>query len=75
MRGSRRNLTKGDVASLKMPVLVAVGSDDRIGGDPERLAALIPQGQAFVIQGRDHNLAVGDRTHKAAAIEFLNQRR
>jgi hypothetical protein len=56
-------------------VLVAVGSDDKIGGDPERLAALIPQGHAFVIAGRDHNLAVGDRTHKAAALEFLSSGR
>lgn len=75
MRGSRRGLTAHDVATFKMPVLVAVGSEDRIGGDPERLAALIPQGQAFVIKGRDHNLAVGDRTHKAAALEFLSQTR
>jgi pimeloyl-ACP methyl ester carboxylesterase len=75
MRGSRRGLTAQEVATLTMPVLVAVGSDDKIGGDPERLAALIPQGHAFVIAGRDHNLAVGDRTHKAAALEFLSSGR
>ncbi len=74
MRGSRRGLTAADVATLPMPVLVAVGSQDLIGGDPHRLAALIPKGQAFVIEGRDHNLAVGDRTHKAAALEFLSHR-
>jgi pimeloyl-ACP methyl ester carboxylesterase len=75
MRGSRRGLIAQEVATLTMPVLVAVGSDDKIGGDPERLAALIPQGHAFVIAGRDHNLAVGDRTHKAAALEFLSSGR
>ena len=75
MRGSRRGLTAQEVATLTMPVLVAVGSDDKIGGDPERLAVLIPQGHSFVIAGRDHNLAVGDRTHKAAALEFLSSGR
>ncbi len=74
MRGSRRGLTAADVATLPMPVLVAVGSEDLIGGDPYPLASMIPHGQAFVIEGRDHNLAVGDRTHKAAALEFLSHR-
>ena len=74
MRGSRRGLTAHDVATLVTPVLVAVGSRDHIGGDPQRLATLIPKGQAFVIEGRDHNLAVGDRTHKAAVVDFLSQR-
>jgi hypothetical protein len=34
----------------------------------------MPKGEAFVIPGRDHMKAVGDRAHKAAVIDFLNRR-
>ena len=58
-------------ARLAMPVLVAAGSKDEIAGSPERLAALVPGGQALVIPGRDHMLAVGDRVFKAGVLDFL----
>lgn len=71
MRGSRKGLTQAEVAHIKAPLLIAVGSDDTIAGDPFRLSSLIPGSEVFVIEGRDHNLAVGDRTHKAAVLDFL----
>lgn len=71
---SRRQITPEEVATLRMPVLVAVGSDDEIAGSPGALASLIPHGEAFVIPGRDHMKAVGDRRHKAAVLEFLARR-
>jgi pimeloyl-ACP methyl ester carboxylesterase len=74
IRGTRQTLSRADVGRLPMPVLVAVGSNDRIAGPPEELAALIPEGQALVIPGRDHMLAVGDRTFKAGVLEFLARR-
>jgi hypothetical protein len=55
-------------------VLVAVGSEDVVGGSAEELAALIPGAEAFVISGRDHMKSVGDRSHKEAVLAFLRRR-
>jgi pimeloyl-ACP methyl ester carboxylesterase len=74
IRGSRASLTAADLARVSCPVLVSVGTRDPIAGDPHRLAALFPNGTAFDIPDRDHNLAVGDRTHKARVLEFLAHR-
>lgn len=74
IRGSRQTLTREKVAEISMPVLVSVGTKDTIAGDPHALADLIPNGEAFDIEGRDHNLAVGDRTHKEAVTSFLARR-
>lgn len=73
MRSSRVKISSDALSKLTMPVLVAVGTDDLVGGDPGDLAAFIPKGQAFHIKGRDHMKAVGDRTFRAAVIEFLNE--
>lgn len=59
------------LASLKTPVLIAVGTKDDIAGSPHGLAALMPRAQAFDIKDRDHMMAVGDRTFKARALAFL----
>ncbi len=74
IRSSRDPLTLDRLATLKCPVLVAVGSDDVIGGSAADLAKLIPGAEAFVIEGRDHMKAVGDRTYKDAVAEFLARR-
>jgi pimeloyl-ACP methyl ester carboxylesterase len=71
--GTRRPLFAGEVAQISVPVLVAVGTEDEIGGSAEALAALIPDGEAFNIPGRDHMKAVGDKRHKQAAIAFLDR--
>ena len=71
---SRQVLAPEELVRLSVPVLVAVGSDDRIAGSPEALAALIPGAEAFLIPGRDHMKAVGDRKHKARVLEFLERR-
>lgn len=74
IRGSRQTLTREIIRTISMPVLVSVGTRDAIAGDPHALADLIPHGEAFDIPGRDHNLAVGDRAHKAAVQSFLARR-
>ena len=74
VRGSRRSLTPAELARIAQPALVAVGARDTIAGDPHKLAALLPQGTAFDIPGRDHNLAVGDKAFKAGALDFLARR-
>jgi pimeloyl-ACP methyl ester carboxylesterase len=74
LRGSRQTLSRAEVGRIAVPVLVAVGSEDPIAGSPQELAALIPGARAFVVPGRDHMLAVGDRTFKSAVLDFLAQR-
>jgi pimeloyl-ACP methyl ester carboxylesterase len=71
IRSARDPITPAALATLACPVLVAVGSDDVIGGKAEDLARHIPGARAFTIEGRDHMKAVGDRSYKAAVTEFL----
>jgi pimeloyl-ACP methyl ester carboxylesterase len=74
IRGSRQTLSRAEVASIMAPILVAVGTKDKVAGDAHELAVLIPGARALDIPDRDHMLAVGDKVFKAAAIDFLNQR-
>jgi pimeloyl-ACP methyl ester carboxylesterase len=71
IRGSRQHLTEAEAAAITCPVLVAVGTMDLVSGNGENLARCFPQGDFFEILKRDHNQAVGDRTHRAAVVEFL----
>jgi pimeloyl-ACP methyl ester carboxylesterase len=74
VRGSRRSLTLEEAGRIKQPTLVAVGDRDVLAGDPAKLVALLPCAELLVIPGRDHNLAVGDKTFKAGALDFLARR-
>jgi pimeloyl-ACP methyl ester carboxylesterase len=74
IRGSRQTLDRIEVASIRAPVLVAVGTKDQVAGSAQELAALIPGARALDIPDRDHMLAVGDRVLKTGVMGFLNQR-
>lgn len=71
IRGSRQTLSRQDVARIEVPALISVGTRDPIAGSAAELARLMPQARALDIPGRDHNLAVGDRTHKEGVLAFL----
>lgn len=71
IRASREPLTRDDVGRIGVPVLVAVGETDVVGGSAEALAELIRGARALVIPGRDHMKAVGDRVYKEGVAEFL----
>jgi pimeloyl-ACP methyl ester carboxylesterase len=71
IRGSRQTLSRQEVATLRVPVLIAVGTKDFVAGSPHELAALIPGAQALDIPGRDHMLAVGDKAFKQGLLAFL----
>jgi pimeloyl-ACP methyl ester carboxylesterase len=71
IRSSRAPITAEMVSEISVPVLVAVGDQDVIGGSAEELAKLIPGARAYTIPGKDHNRAVGDRTFKAEALAFF----
>jgi pimeloyl-ACP methyl ester carboxylesterase len=74
IRGSRQIMARDEVAGLRMPVLVAVGSDDAVAGSAQQLAAIIPGASALDIPGRDHMLAVGDKVFKQGVLDFLKGR-
>ncbi|MBE7185367.1 MAG: alpha/beta fold hydrolase [Methylobacterium mesophilicum] len=69
--GSRTLLPADEAKRIVQPTLIGVGTRDDIAGDPEALATLMPNAESFPIANRDHMLAVGDRTFKAKALEFL----
>ena len=71
IRSSREKITPEALGKLQMPVLVAVGSEDVIGGPPQKLAELMPNARALLIEGRDHMKAVGDKQYKQGVLDFL----
>jgi pimeloyl-ACP methyl ester carboxylesterase len=74
IRSSRDKISAEDLARISRPVLVAVGTEDVIGGSGPKLAALIPGAEALEITGRDHMKAVGDRVYKQGVLDFLKRR-
>jgi pimeloyl-ACP methyl ester carboxylesterase len=74
IRGSRQTLSRAEVAAIRAPILVAVGTRDQVAGSAQELAALIPGARPLDIPDRDHMLAVGDKVYKASVIDFLNER-
>jgi len=74
MRSSRQKITPEQLAGIEAQVLVAVGTDDAIGGSATELSALIPGAKALDIPGRDHMKAVGDKTYKQGVVDFLSQK-
>jgi pimeloyl-ACP methyl ester carboxylesterase len=67
-------LPRNEVASLKIPALIAVGTKDTIAGSQNELAKLLPESRVLEIPDRDHMLAVGDRVYKEGVLAFLRQR-
>jgi pimeloyl-ACP methyl ester carboxylesterase len=74
IRGSRQSLTAADAARIAVPMLIGVGTKDKVAGSPHELAALVPGARALDIPNRDHMLAVGDRVFKEAVLGFLAER-
>jgi pimeloyl-ACP methyl ester carboxylesterase len=74
MRGPREKVPAEKLGEIGAPVLVAVGSEDVIGGSGAALAELIPGAQFLEITGRDHMKAVGDSKFKQGVLDFLTSR-
>ncbi len=68
---SRELIDETLIARITQPTLIGVGTKDDIAGSAQKLADLMPNAEAFDIEGRDHMLAVGDRTFKAKVLAFL----
>ena len=71
---SRDRIPAGDLSALRVPVLVAAGTEDSIAGPAQPLANAIPGAKVLDIPGRDHMKAVGDRIFKEGVLDFLKQR-
>jgi pimeloyl-ACP methyl ester carboxylesterase len=74
IRGPREKIAPEQLATLEVPTLVAVGSNDVIAGSGAALASLIPDAQFLDIEGREHMRAVGDAAFKQGVLDFLTQR-
>lgn len=74
MRGPREKVTAEQLGGIGVPVMVAVGSRDVIGGPGAPLAELIPGAQFLDIGDRDHMRAVGDQRFKQGVVDFLTSR-
>jgi pimeloyl-ACP methyl ester carboxylesterase len=59
------------LAAITNPVLIAVGENDDIAVDAERLVESIPNAHLVTIAGRNHMSTVPAREFKEAALEFL----
>jgi pimeloyl-ACP methyl ester carboxylesterase len=74
LRGSRRLMTKVEVAGIAVPVLIAVGTTDEIAGSAQALGKIIPGSRVLEIPNRDHMRAVGDKVYKSGVLDFLSRR-
>ena len=74
MRGPREKITPEQLATIEVPTLIAVGSNDVIAGSGAALASLIAHAQFLDIRGREHMRAVGDATFRQGVLDFLTQR-
>ena len=70
MRRPAQTVSAETLATIRMPVLIAVGERDKVAGSPEGLARLIPGAELLVIPNRDHMLATGDQDFKERVLEF-----
>ncbi|MGF4046175.1 alpha/beta fold hydrolase [Paenarthrobacter nitroguajacolicus] len=73
MRRESTPITRDEVAAIEIPVLIAVGDQDSIAGDPLPLAAALPNATVIRLPGIDHVGTPYARDFRSAAIEFLAQ--
>lgn len=73
--GVREPISEASFASIKNPVLVAIGTDDDVAGSPDKLVQLMPNGRYLPIPNRDHMRAVGDKVYINGVLEFLAEAR
>jgi pimeloyl-ACP methyl ester carboxylesterase len=75
LRGSRRLMTSDEAAGIKVPVLIAVGTNDEVAGSAAALGKIIPGAEVLDIPNRDHMRAVGDKVYKTGVLDFLSRRK
>ncbi len=71
IRPSKNKITPEITAGISVPVLVAVGNDDEIGGSAEQLANDMPHATSFSPDGLDHMKMTGASVFKKRVLRFL----
>ena len=66
------DVTRADLAMLKPHTLVVAGAGDALAGDPDVLAAAMPDARAVVLLGCNHFSAIPHALFKAAVFDFLD---
>ena len=74
LRGTRLQMTREEAASIKAPMLIAVGTTDDVSGSASALAEIISHAEVLDIPNRDHMRAVGDKVYKTGVLDFLSRR-
>ena len=57
--------------TIKIPVMIVIGTKDDLVGSADQLAAAIPGCKLVKIEGRDHLSTVGDKRYKEAVAQFF----
>jgi pimeloyl-ACP methyl ester carboxylesterase len=71
-RAIREKPAASDLSGLKAHTLIVAGARDALAGDPQALAALMPDARAVMLPGCDHFSAIPHALFKAAVFDFLD---
>ena len=71
MEGARPRITPEQFAQVRIPVLIVVGTNDNLIGDPKPLADMIPGSRLLMLEGRDHLNAPSDELYQASVVSFF----
>jgi pimeloyl-ACP methyl ester carboxylesterase len=73
MGSDREDLTADQIAAKKVgvPVMIVIGSNDLMVGDPKLLRDSIPGSKLVTLEGRDHLTAPADPHYQEAVLEFF----
>lgn len=74
LKGPRTLIERDALLALQHPILVAVGTDDHIGGSASEMAAQFTNGEALDIPGRDHMRAPTHPLFKERVLAFWSER-
>lgn len=72
IRANRRQFSAEEMARIRQPTLIAVGTRDDVAGSAAGLAAIMPRAEVLDIPDRNHMVAVGDKVFKAGVVAFLD---
>jgi pimeloyl-ACP methyl ester carboxylesterase len=71
-RAVREKPVPSDLSGLKAHTLIVAGARDALAGDPQGLAALMPDARAVTLPGCDHFSTIPHALFKAAVFDFLD---
>jgi pimeloyl-ACP methyl ester carboxylesterase len=71
-RSRENSLPPSALAGLKPHTLIVAGARDELAGDPQTLAALVPDARAVTLPGCDHFSAIPHASFKATVFDFLD---